>query len=244
MKMKHLKVILILMPFLFLFACSKEKSDGKHPFYVKADLLFSEGKYEQASELYLKYLKINPNSAMASYKLGSIYQEEKDYIKSIYYYEKFLSLEPNTSDSPIIKTWIENSKKNLYSDLSSEYSDSEIVRESEFYDDLTENYQKLVEENANLKANNQAFKNIILKNKKLFVSNVVQEETLEEPQKIKFPFEYTVQQGDFFAKISQKFYGTSKFANFLFNYNKKVVESPDKLKIGTLITIPTPPKEH
>lgn len=49
---------------------------------------------------------------------------------------------------------------------------------------------------------------------------------------------YTVEDGDTLQKISEKFYGTTRRWQFLFEENKNVLESPDKIYPGMKIKIP------
>lgn len=49
---------------------------------------------------------------------------------------------------------------------------------------------------------------------------------------------YTVQKGDTLQKISQKFYGTTKKWKMLYEENKDVLKSPDKVYPGKTIKIP------
>ncbi|MBN3038846.1 MAG: LysM peptidoglycan-binding domain-containing protein [Candidatus Omnitrophica bacterium] len=49
---------------------------------------------------------------------------------------------------------------------------------------------------------------------------------------------YTVKKGDTLQKISQKFYGTTKKWNMLYQANKQVLENPDKVFPGQTLNIP------
>ncbi len=49
---------------------------------------------------------------------------------------------------------------------------------------------------------------------------------------------YTVQENDTLQKVSYKFYGTTREWNFLYEANKDVLKSPDKLYLGVEIKIP------
>jgi len=50
--------------------------------------------------------------------------------------------------------------------------------------------------------------------------------------------EYTVQKNDTLQKISEKFYGTTKKYLKLFEYNKDVMKTPDRLYPGMKLMIP------
>jgi len=49
---------------------------------------------------------------------------------------------------------------------------------------------------------------------------------------------YTVKKNDTLQKISHKFYGTTRRWKFLYNHNKDVLKSPDKLYPGVKIKVP------
>ena len=50
---------------------------------------------------------------------------------------------------------------------------------------------------------------------------------------------YTVQKGDSLQKISMHFYGTTKRWKKIFNVNKDLLKSPDKLRAGQVLDIPS-----
>ena len=52
------------------------------------------------------------------------------------------------------------------------------------------------------------------------------------------PVVYTVQANDTLQKISQKFYGTSKKWQVIFDANKDVLKSPDRIYAGQVIKVP------
>ena len=49
---------------------------------------------------------------------------------------------------------------------------------------------------------------------------------------------YTVQSGDTLSKISQRFYGDANKYMDIFYANRDKIEDPDKLEVGTELTIP------
>ena len=52
---------------------------------------------------------------------------------------------------------------------------------------------------------------------------------------------YEVKPGDSLSSISQKFYGSVRFADLIFQANTKQLSSPDKLRVGQKIVIPPKP---
>ena len=64
------------------------------------------------------------------------------------------------------------------------------------------------------------------------VAPVVSEEASSNPS------EYTVEKGDTLQKISKKFYDTYRLWNKIYEANKDAIKDPNRIKPGTVITIP------
>ena len=62
------------------------------------------------------------------------------------------------------------------------------------------------------------------------------EEVLEEAVKPEIQY-YVVEKNDTLQKISRKFYGTTRKWNFIYETNKDILKSPDRLYPGTKIKI-------
>ena len=54
----------------------------------------------------------------------------------------------------------------------------------------------------------------------------------------KAPKTYVIKKGDTLQTISDKFYGTTRKYDKLYQANKNVIKNKDQLKVGTKITIP------
>jgi len=50
--------------------------------------------------------------------------------------------------------------------------------------------------------------------------------------------EYFVQSGDSLSRIAQRFYGSTRYADFIYEYNRSTMPSKDELKIGQLLKLP------
>ncbi len=68
------------------------------------------------------------------------------------------------------------------------------------------------------------------------VAEIVVEEELASGEEKEIQY-YVVQKSDTLQKISRKFYGTTRKWNFLYETNKDVLKSPDKLYPGVEIKI-------
>ena len=103
-------------------------------------------------------------------------------------------------------------EKTVYKKKHKEDDDEENIWEDEYYEEQEEDEQEEAE----------FFEKAVRKTKPL-------------PKKQKH---YTIQKGDTLQKVSQKFYGTTKKWKFLYEVNKDVLKSADKVYPGARIKIP------
>lgn len=61
---------------------------------------------------------------------------------------------------------------------------------------------------------------------------------LKEEKIVSEPQSYTIEHGDSLWKISEKFYGDGRKWQLISDANKTTITTPNKLKVGTKITIP------
>lgn len=57
------------------------------------------------------------------------------------------------------------------------------------------------------------------------------------------PITYTVSPGDTLSGIAKRFYGSTGFADYIFFRNRDVLDSPDRLSVGQVLTIYPAPEE-
>jgi len=65
-----------------------------------------------------------------------------------------------------------------------------------------------------------------------------QEDVMTDDESMAEPKNYVVQKNDTLQKISQKFYGTTRKWMKIYEYNKDVLKSPDKVYPGMKLKIP------
>ncbi len=214
-------------------SCKRKIVDGGHPIFIKAQNDYEDGNYKEAAELYKKYLKINPDSAKANFQLGTIYQEQKEYIQAIFYYEKYIDLKPDSSDRHVIEKWILSSKKQLFEELENKYDRKKKTS--------PKNEKRLLKELDQLKKKNEKMKEFIIKHKDALNNT---EKNDQEPKNKQIESNqqiYIVEPGDTYYGISKKVYGTAKYFKYIWEYNKKA-NSKQRLKPGDKLIIPNLPK--
>ena len=236
---KYLWILIFLTGISLLSSCYKKQENTKNPFFIKAMNSYNDGDYNQSSFYYQKYLNLYPMSSKANYNLATIYLEQENYIQSISHFKRFLTLEPNSPDKPVIKKWIEASEGSLYKELEKEYSDSETVSNVDYAVDI-----KLENELKSLKKKNKQMRDFILKHKKTLVKEDETGETTKLVQNKSNNIKtspirtYEVQSGDTLYKISQKMYNSSEYHNLIWEANKDQLKSPSALRPGEILTIP------
>lgn len=67
--------------------------------------------------------------------------------------------------------------------------------------------------------------------------------TPEETPKPAVSKTYTVKPGDTLSEISKKHYGTTKYADLIYEANRKTLSSPDDISVGESLVIPPKPDE-
>lgn len=217
-----LAVFLLTCCFMSFFSCDNSyDNDGKHPFFVKAENCYNDGKYDEAISLYQKYLDISPKSSKTNYRLANIFQQKKDYIRAIFHYEKYLTLNPNSSDRKVIEKWILASKESLAKQLTEQYPDSSRI-----------SVDKKAVVVPSVKPKNELQKPQP-PTSEVAANNL--EKTKEQSLPVKY---YTVQEGDNFQKISRKFYGSPKYYKLIIDANKETLKGSTILRIGNKIIIP------
>ncbi|HBM17181.1 MAG TPA: hypothetical protein DD381_12685 [Lentisphaeria bacterium] len=231
--MKSIKSILKLfciLLYLFISSCdNSENPDGRHPVFIKAENFYDEGNIKDAYQLYERYFQLNPKSAKASYKLALISQDRGDYVKAIYYYEKYLELDTNSSDRKIIQKWIEASKKSLVKEIS---RDSPVSIDSSINKTVIADTEVAILKEKNEELQKQL--DLLKESKNIDTDTAKQQLSFQTQQSIK----YIVEEGDTLYKISRKFYGSIKYYKQIIEVNKETLKGGTSIKPGDILIIP------
>ncbi len=90
-----------------------EASPSLNKLIETGNALVKAEKYEAAVRAYKSAWKLY-NSPDAVYNLAVIYDHELEFTaKAVYYYEKFLSLEPEASEASQVKEWLSSAKQRI-----------------------------------------------------------------------------------------------------------------------------------
>lgn len=100
------------------FQVKKLKEDIKKirfAYYYNSGVLYAQNHcYEEAVREYLNALRIDERNAQVYYNLGIIFDGYGNSAeKAIFYYEKYLKLEPDAKDAGQVKKWLEAAKERI-----------------------------------------------------------------------------------------------------------------------------------
>ena len=218
-------------------AGSLDRSEEQHPLLRKAKAKLASQDTEAAIKLYYEVLDSNPTLARAHLELGLVFDEHKeDYIRSIYHYQRYLELRPNTEKSQLIEDAMRHARLAYAASLPNRPSDA--IKEIASLQDEVANLQRrnrdMLVELERLKGRDVAR---IEPDAEVAVQKV-DEPAPPPPKKNDEPRFYVVKSGDTLTKISKRVYGSSNHYLKLYQANRKIMKSPQDLKIGQKLTIP------
>lgn len=232
--------------FLFLFStffggCSNDEvhivDESEERQYKQAKIYESQGLYEEALMSYLALIAIRKNSPESHLEAGNIYLNKlKDPIRSIYHFDRYLELKPNSNRYNLVKQLIDTAKKNFISQLPTNPFQSNISRI-----DLLEVIEKLKKENKYLKIklskileNTDSSQSLLDLNSDNNV-NVGDSNSLDP---LTVPRTYVVQEGDTLSKISKKVYGTASRWMEILQVNRDQISNENRVIEGQKLIIP------
>lgn len=109
-----------------------QSDDEKEPHFVLGMSKVNAMDYQGAIEAFEESLEVNPQSAVAHFELGLLYEEKvPDPAAAIYHYERYLKLNPDASNADVIKQHIEACKRQLAADVLGLPSSSAAQRQLE-----------------------------------------------------------------------------------------------------------------
>lgn len=238
---------------LFLFAalitltgCDKdtgsvEAREENDPNVLSGQEFMEQGNYDAAIDEFMRATELEPLMARPHLDLAIIYQQYKiNYIHAIYHYDRYLELRPDGEKAEFIN----EQKLKVAQALA-----NTLINNSPEVKQVVQERNNLVQQNNELKRQLAAS----LKNRSTpaptdtaapssvtqtvpKTSRVVVQEVSAASQKYQV---YHVVGGDTLTKIATKFYGDSNKSDIIYEANKEKMRSPNDLKIGQTIIVPS-----
>ncbi len=240
---------LIALSFLGCFSSNDslcEENDER--LYLQAKEFQSQGRHEDALISYIGLISIRSESPESHLEVGYIYLNTlKDPIRSIYHFDRYLELKPESRQAVQVRQLIETAKKAFVRQLPTNPFESDLDRI-----DLLDIIKKLKKENEILKVKyNKVLGHLRESGDK--GSDVAFDQVKEHSFTLPTPGEniiprninpgsvprtYQVKSGDTLSKISEKFYGTESRWNDIYQANRDRLTNAGALSVSQEIIIP------
>ncbi len=239
MDMREMSFVAVLALSVGLMGCmggSRDAREENHPLMRRALALKRAGDISGAIAGFHAALEKNPRLARAHLELGLLYdQEREDYIRAVYHYERYLEARPTTE------------KREIVEDLARRARLSFAATMAQTPPGAVEMIAALRRENELLRAELSAHRAAASAGTDFSPSPVPPADagppTLPHPAPIPPPRDlttYVVRPGDTLWSIAEKFYGDASAGRRIHEANRTVISDPNKLKVGTTLTLPRP----
>ena len=237
-------VVMILI--LFIAGCGPA-NEKAHPLFRKGEHCVNNCEYKAAVDNFEKYLKVNPDSSLAHYKLAVLYNDNlDDPFYAVYHFREFLKLKPDFSDSELVQSWIDAAEIKLAERIRERDPNSVSAEDLEQLKMYNAKYRdalvKLKDKNAMLlkKLHSSVISTSAVAKSSGSKKNKTDRKTvvLDESGAPVIVQTYTVKQGDNLSRISRDVYGSSKYYKAIFNANRDTMKTEASLKIGQELRIP------
>ncbi len=233
------------------FGAEKKLGETDEPFYVRAQEELRKGNIQDALGLFLKVTEKRRDAAESHLELGRIYLTKLDNpIRSIYHFEKYIELKPNSPSSPMVRQMIGTAQKKFATSLPESPFENNFRRIE--LEDLLRRVQK---ENLDLKQKLNVAHSIIDKlesSQRVVVSKDAtfaysppqrpprraEHSASNNRERREIPATYTAQPGDSLSSISRRVYGTPNRWLDIFKANRDRMSTPESLRVGQTLRIP------
>jgi nucleoid-associated protein YgaU len=174
-----------------------------------------------------------PKSHLEAGRLLLTLSDRKDPVAAIYHFRRFLLLQPNARESPMVEQLIVTAEREIIRKLPGEPYDNYLESI-----DLKDENERLRREIADLLARlGSPLAPVVPSALPSPIVNTISQPGLvvEEPRS---PEVYVVKKGDSLYAISEKVYGDSSHVNAIYSANRDTLKSKNSLKVGQTLRLP------
>ncbi len=220
-------------------------TEQKHPQLVKARELIKAQRLQEAAEICQKLLRSKPDFAYAHLQLGMIYQSLDQPVNSMYHYQMYLQLRPDSVKRDTLEELIEGERLRFGEGLGSDSA----PEQEELMLKLEQRERELAKarlelEQLRLRQPGQQAEPASWAQEKLDLLAEIERLRSAEPvipptpTPTPAPRQYVVQSGDTLSKIALKMYGKSSEWDKIYEANRDVLPAPERLSRGQVLRIP------
>ncbi len=174
-----------------------------------------------------------PKSHLEAGRLLLTLSDRKDPVAAIYHFRRFLLLQPNARESPMVEQLIVTAEREIIRKLPGEPYDNYLESI-----DLKDENERLRREIADLLARlGSPLAPVVPSTIPPPTVHTISQprQVVEEPRS---PQVYVVKKGDSLYAISEKVYGDSSHVNAIYSANRDTLKSKNSLKVGQTLRLP------
>ncbi len=174
-----------------------------------------------------------PKSHLEAGRLLLTLSDWKDPVAAIYHFRRFLLLQPNARESPMVEQLIVTAEREIIRKLPGEPYDNYLESI-----DLKDENERLRREIADLLARlGSPLAPVVPSTLPPPTVHTISQprQVVEEPRS---PQVYVVKKGDSLYAISEKVYGDSSHVNAIYSANRDTLKSKNSLKVGQTLRLP------
>jgi tetratricopeptide (TPR) repeat protein len=242
-------VISVTACLLLLAGCGKsstqlDTADEKDARVSKGLELVQQKDLNGAVKQFEAALAKNPELGRPDLELAMIYQQEKNYVRAIYHYERYLEKRPATEKRPLIQEWIKQAKISLAGEVggSDTHVSEELVRLTRENNMLR---KQLETAGGGSAASVTSVKTLLTEPPPRpapapIVAPVVTQ-GIEKAQAAPVPKPartYTVRSGDTLMRISGSVYGDTTQWKKIYEANREQMKTESDIQVGQTLVIP------
>jgi len=218
----------------------RDAADERNPQVRKGLEQVQLRRWTQAIEQFEAALGNNPDLARPDLELAMIYQQQnKNYVRAIYHYERYLEKRPNSEKCELILGWIGQAKISFAAQIgeASGNISKELIRLTRENNLLRKQLQKTVGTAPVARAVKPVVIQPPVKQPEPTPVSKKPVQRIQTPAPI--PDTYKVLPGDTLSRIARTVYGDSSKYKEIYGANLDKMKSENDLKAGQVITIPT-----
>ena len=243
MKIRILLAWLLSIGFIIQLGCAPVGSiieEGDDPAFERGKSYLRVGRDAEALDEFLSVTRRvtqAPKSHLEAGRLLLTLSDRKDPVAANYHFRRFLLLEPDSRESPMVDELIVSAEREIIRKLPGEPYDNYLESI-----DLKDENDRLRREVSDLKARLGSPLVPALPVPMGEVSSDVNAEPVRvaqpEQKKSSIPSSYVVQPGDSLYAISKKVYGNAGYIDSIYAANRDTLKSKNSLKVGQTLRLP------
>jgi hypothetical protein len=214
--------------------------EGDDPAFDRGKSYLKVGREAEALDEFLSVTRRvtqAPNSHLEAGRLLLTLSARKDPVAAIYHFRRFLLLQPNARESPMVEQLIVTAEREIIRKLPGEpyknYLESIELKEE------NDRLQREIED-LQARLGSPLGPTVPLPQEMIPLQPLKENLPPKVDTHVPYPTSYIVQSGDSLYAISKKVYGNASQIDLIFQANRDTLKSKNSLKVGQTLRLPPP----